>query len=258
MSIYPSRSLAWIPFFIYCLQLCIVTCLFLYSYQNFDGTWTDICKRNMDASIEERTLMSVVALLLFVECIVRIKEFQTHRDESANAMNLQLSKSNEPQVTCIPCDSDPDFLEASKPRIWSSWLGPLSWIDYLSELVINSAIIVLNLWVVFLAKSTLDMVINSLALQFIADLDNKCKRRLCNMNHQKLMKSFNDEIQKKPKGYLYKRLHKMLVRSKDHGNDFEPTLLGCLIFYSAIGISAGLTPLIAFAFAIYGPICKSG
>ncbi len=212
----------------------------------------------MDASIEERTLMSVVALLLFVECIVRIKEFQTHRDESANAMNLQLSKSNEPQVTCIPCDSDPDFLEASKPRIWSSWLGPLSWIDYLSELVINSAIIVLNLWVVFLAKSTLDMVINSLALQFIADLDNKCKRRLCNMNHQKLMKSFNDEIQKKPKGYLYKRLHKMLVRSKDHGNDFEPTLLGCLIFYSAIGISAGLTPLIAFAFAIYGPICKSG
>ena len=201
MSIYPTTLLARIPIVIYSLQICIIACLFLYSYQNFDGTWTNIGPRNQNSNppIEEKILMSAIAMLLFIKCIFRIEEFYEHRDGTLAVVNEKIEQLHKLPVECVSCSVSLDTHDSTPARIWSSWLGPLRWLDYASKLLINSAIIVLNLWVVFIADSTIDMVINSLALQFIADLEHKCKERLCNMHHRKLMISFNEKVQQKPR-----------------------------------------------------------
>jgi hypothetical protein len=96
--------------------------------------------------------------------------------------------------------------DANQLGIRHSWLRPLHTFDKFMELSFTSAVLLCNLYVVFLAHEPLEMVLNSIALEFIVDLDNNFKAYLLSeMNlEERIIRSYTRQCRIEPKNALWK------------------------------------------------------
>ncbi len=132
----------FLPTLVYIVQWILIATLFTYYTKSYHA---GACPGT--GSDEEKALMFAIAALIFVKSTMRAV--------------LLVEK-----------------MQHSGEKLKFSWLCPYSALDWFSELIFGSAALLLNLFVVFVADGPQDMVLNSVALEFIGELDNEIKENI--------------------------------------------------------------------------------
>jgi len=119
----------------------MILAVFLHALANYDDGWC-----NREGTFFTRALMSGIGALYF-----------------ARATAILQTKYR------VLTDSNNKIL---------SWLYPAYQVDIFMEMCFGAGVLLVNLWLVFIANDPVDMVLNSLAVEFIGNLDNELKKNL--------------------------------------------------------------------------------
>jgi hypothetical protein len=112
-------------------------------------------------------------------------------------------------------------------------------IDDIMDISYEGILYVMNLWLVFIATSPLDIVLNSLAMEFVMQLDNEFKENYFKLNGRAVRNILH---------------HKWHILPEGKKNCVLNCLEGINVFISPI--ICLLVPLCAVILVVYGPLCK--
>jgi hypothetical protein len=270
------------PFIIFAVQWILLVTVGNFSlskYNNAGGKW---CLNN--ATLESRALMSAIAALILAKNAQRLVGLlESTNDESENNGD-DLHKDESSEADLIECTSDDlqtDEKSKTQPAMAKKTQLNLKGLAKLEKLISNtdgaprmiiffiidlgmeicfaSAVLLVNLFIVFVAGEPLDMVLNCLALEFIADLDNQMKEYLFRSWTEKdaLLSSFENEMTKQ----LDKdRWWDAFVLRWVGGDEPKWWFTAITIFLALIGFlfSFLFAPLATLVMIGFGPACKPG
>jgi len=198
-----------LPLLVIGIQYVLLVAVFLHARAEYDRGWCPGVGTN-----EARALMTGIAVLYLTR--------------STSTISLLYHKIATTNVV-------PD----------ASWLSPVAMADTFMEMGFGSTVLLVNLWLVFITENPLEMVLNSLAVEFIANVDNELKTQLLEVVPDIPMIIFKNcdkscDIAPSPK---WKGFHQA-----------AHTVGSMLVLFGMLPLF--LTPLICFAVAFYGPVCK--
>ncbi len=184
-----------------------------------------------DSNTGARILMLSISLLLFLRTCMRLKSVVNHRGRSDQYLEENLG-----------CASH------------KSRMGPHALVDSLMEVGFTTCVILVNLWIVFIANTPLDMVLNSLALEFIADLDNNFIAEI--LKDRSIFETVWQNMQNN--WQPYETLDsaspwKLVCQALDP--DIRNSL-GYFLLWFTVFLSFFAGPIASLFMIIYGPMCK--
>jgi hypothetical protein len=136
------------PIVIVLIQIAVFTILVLYYYQEYDQGW---CPQST-APLYGRITSSIVSLYYVIHLWLYFAESKKHWH------TLEVVKrAIKPE--------DPVFKRVQFDAMFMNF-------------IFDSIVYVVNLWLIGLTDSPLDMVLNSVALEFITQMDSEAKRKL--------------------------------------------------------------------------------
>jgi hypothetical protein len=149
-------------------------------------------------------------------------------------------------------------------KFCKSWLFILGLFDCTTEIAMDSSMVILNIFIVFIAEKPVDMVLNSVALEFIAEADNQLKIFMTSRKDKdagwSLKKQILLNLEVVPSWSVHRFIHPgafFYDAFNGQGCQHHPAMICCWLTpnFSALFL-VYITPVIVFACAIYGPICK--
>ena len=257
------------PFAIFAVQwilLITVGNFSLTKYTKAGGQW---CLNN--ATSESRALMSAIAALILSKNVQRLVGLmESTRNDSfqadANSSSSQTTASDgkpEADGNAKTGKALKGFTQLNKlisntdgvPRLMIFFI-----LDTGMEICFASAVLLVNLFIVFVASEPLDMVLNCLALEFIAEIDNQMKDYLFRSWTEKdaLLSSFESAISQSldEKKSWWDAFTKRWVGEDDPKAWFF-VISVFLVFFGFL-FSFVFAPLATMAMIFFGPICKPG
>jgi hypothetical protein len=264
-----QRIFKLFPFTIFGVQWILLVTVGNFSlskYQKSGGEW---CLNN--ATPESRALMSAIAALILAKNAQRLvglmESTSDDSDDSIEEPASGVSKNPDSKETAIGKEKKRQVALKGFTKLIKlisntdgiSRLVIFFIIDMGMEICFASAVLLVNLFIVFVAEEPLDMVLNCLALEFIADIDNQMKDYLFRSWTEKdaLLSSFEYTIsQSLDDNSWWDSFTKQWVGEDDLKWWFVAISL-CLAFFGVL-FSFVFAPLATMAMIIFGPICKPG
>ena len=204
-----------LPLLVTTVQITVSLMIFLYYFQLYDVGWCP----DSAAPAYPRLMMSMVALLTFIRLYM-----------NANDLYESLLSS--------------DFVGDLRWR--PSALAAYSLIDsFFLRGCFEPLVYLLNLWLVFQIDSPLDMLLNSLALEFLIKLDDDFKDRFVRSHPSilKNIKTFHDGGAIDNRGCIGRTVSLLLTSAY-------------LLLFALMTFTGGAAILIALATIVAGPMCK--
>jgi len=139
-----------------------------------------------------------------------------------------------------------------------TWLTPAYQFDIFMEMCFGAAVLMVNLWLVFIATDPVDMVLNSLAVEFIGNLDNELKTELFEyVTYYDFSASHRIETAPPQKKTLADAVQEELVQTNAGGCvQFFGRALWLIVFLSFVAVISLMLPVVCVAVVFYGPFCK--
>lgn len=236
---HPPGIVKILPLIVLLIQVVVPLSLFVEEYKNYDG---GLCPGTADVSM--RLLMGGVASLYFVRStmtyMTKLLQF------CAGCVNLEYYKE-----TLSP-DLRKEIDDCRASGVIHSVLNDYGQVDDFMEIVYEGMITLLNLWLVFVADEALDIVLNSIAMEFLAKIDNEFKDQYFKFSARAVSAILKQGLHKKPS-----------VFSRRYNADGKLMLcrqltLGCIcsILQSLNFLALFVIPGASLVMTIYGPICK--
>jgi len=237
---YSNLSLVFLkplPLLIVGVQYVMLLAVFLHSMSNYEDGW---CNRG--GTLANRALMSGVGALYFVRATSNIqKKYQKFKDSGGFSGYVGTKMD--------------------------TWLTPAYQFDIFMEMCFGAAVLMVNLWLVFIATDPVDMVLNSLAVEFIGNLDNELKTELFEyVTYYDFSASKGKETappQKKTletappqKKTLADAVQKELETDAGGCVQFFGRRLWSIVFLSFVSVISLMLPVVCVAVVFYGPFCK--
>jgi hypothetical protein len=122
--------------------------------------------------------------------------------------------------------------------------------DSLQEIGFNLLVYGTNLWVIFAEKDFLNMFFNTLAMEFLMDMDNEFER---------LYFSFLPEVAEDiyDNMFVTYRDNIILVNEKTHSSKcFRYCRMATYLPFKLLIVIFMCLPVVCFIFVIYGSLCK--
>ena len=205
------------------VQWCMLATVIVFTTEQYNS---GSCPGN--AGVLSKVLMTAISILLFSREMVRLFKFYS-----------------------VGVKND-DILEDALGLKWQKTLmAPCCFLDTGLKLSFASCVILVNLWVVFVSDSPLDMVLNSVALEFIADLDQYVAdqlfedQKMVNIIWTKLNQNWKEYSAGQPTYWTF------LCKIFDIDQTFA-----CSVMQINVIASFFVSPVAALVMAIYGAICK--
>jgi hypothetical protein len=202
--------LAPFPVFIFAIQWVFLVCVVSEAYKSYSGG----CPNTGNSYT--RALMTAISMLLFTRTIERNWDWVS-----------KVSK-----VDIVPN---------------SSWLQAVSIIDGIFEVIFSSAVLICNLWLVFGAETPVEMVLNSVALEFIGDLDNVYKMNTCKKMPLQILLNLDKQLKTQPVWRWYAAINHYFA-----GDQWASQIIWLLGAFFAFVV----TPIGTLAIVFFGPVCK--
>jgi len=212
------------------VQVVVPVALFASQYHSYNKGW---CPST--GSPGQRVLMSCIALFYFVRSIMMYLEKKN--DSIGNGDDMPKS-SKDLRPWHDECQKQ--FAKRLESGIEDSILMDYAVIDeFVMNLTYESLVLLLNLWLVFIADDALDIVLNSLAMEFVGKIDDEFKVRLFRIARLDIAKDI-----------MTQELHK----PKPHRKQFHPFIEFFFDFCGIVGMFA--LPVASFVMFFYGAACK--
>jgi len=211
------------------VQVVVPVGVFAAQYHSYNKGW---CPST--GSPSQRVLMSGIALFYLVRgCLIY--------DEKAvwKSADEDFPKSSK-DLRPWHHESTKKFVKITESGLRCTTLASYGLIDQTMHLTYESLVLLLNLWLVFIADSALDIVLNSLAMEFVGKIDDEFKVRYFDLGYGHVI----------AKDIMTQELHKPSI-------DKGPAD-GCLLCLGLFLWSLGffLLPVVSFVMLFYGAACK--
>lgn len=156
----PQFVLALLPLPLLVAQWGLLLSVFYQSIKDWEKSQNPFCfKESYDDNPDLNTTLYLCRVIMSFLCLLYLKRaFKTSTDLFAIIKQSSATKEN--------------LRRRGLFRIGSS-IGIACLVDCCAELFMESFCLLINLWMVFGANKPIDMVLNSLALEFIKDIDNE-------------------------------------------------------------------------------------
>ena len=222
-----------LPLLLLFAQFAIPITLFLSQFDSYEGGYCP----NV-GTIYEKILMFSIAIMYTARSALVF----TAKYESWDS--LQFLRSS----TCMPVQAK-QILSVGENKLPMSILNQWGQVDDFMNVQYEGSLYLLNLWLVFISHSAMDMVINSLAMEMVMKLDDEFKKNYFKAQGQATMYVYENELNVtyydpdgEIRGLWYNRyflnyIHALVMK------------VGTKMTFIAV-------PLIAAATVVYSPFCK--
>ena len=272
---YSEKLFKFMPLVIFAIQWILLVTVGNFSMSKYNRAGGGWCLNS--ASSESRALMSAVSALIFIRNVQRVFKILEREKDPETTMKIVGDDSDMgtmgPVENCEKTENenekqheDSDImlrglnaLDKYIPNTeGGSRLVVFFLLDSFMEIALSSAVLLVNLYIVFVAAEPLDMVLNCLALEFIADLDNQFKEYmfLTWTEKERLIIAFKKAMTTPLEKGRYGSWDRFCKKYIDDKKGFDMLL----IFFLVLGFlfSILFAPLVSLAMIVFGPICKPG
>lgn len=148
-----------LPFLLFFAQWGLLVAVFTQSIRDFENNKFEFCFNKSFPNDDDQNNYTTTRTVMFFICILYIKN---SFESTANFWNV-FSRSKKKRT----------YMTKRGLSRLSSSLAYFCYIDCCSELLMDSFCLMVNLWMVYGASKPIDMILNSLAIQFINSIDNE-------------------------------------------------------------------------------------
>ena len=228
-----NSVLKMLPLVLLVAQCTIPLALFLSQYDSYHGGYCP----NI-GTLTEKILMFAIAIMYTARStLIFISKYERWN-------SLQFLRSRD----CMPIQAK-QILHDWESRLPLSILNRWGQVDDFMSVQYEGSLYLLNLWLVFISHSSMDMVLNSLAMEMVMKLDDEFKDYYFKANGQATMYVYENELNTKmydPDGEIRERCY----------NKYFFNCIGTIIMTIGTRVTFVAVPLIAAATAVYSPFCK--
>jgi len=247
-----SLFIKLLPLSIIVVQVAAPVSLFAAQYHDYNKGW---CPST--GPPDQRVLMSCVALLYFVRSLFM---------NSVKCLTDPTSTDDIDDTSEVPSLMNPDLQETEKNRrkwnLHKSILRDYALIDRaLMNFAYEPLLMLLNLWLVFIADDALDIVLNSLAMEFVAQIDDEFKEQFFQLIGNAFVESImKNELKEKSRARVDERVgtaRQQLDAMQHNKKDSSPCVnIGYLVL-PPLGLgSMAMLSIVSFVMFFYGAACK--